>query len=126
MTTFLPHSCVYALLAAPLLTSSWVYAQTLPDAGSVRQQIEGGQRLPIPALQAPAAGAPAVVVEPVGPSVTLKTIRFEGNTVLDGVQLAAITAPWLARPLGFAELEQAARAVTEAYRQAGYLARAEF
>ncbi len=98
----------------------------VPDAGSVMQQIEGGQRPKPPTLQrqptAPAgpSGAPA------GRSVTLSAIRFQGNTVVPTAQLEVLVAPWLGQPLAFSELEQMARAVTAAYRQAGYLARAEF
>lgn len=105
-------------LAAPLL------AQTPPDAGVLRQQIERetGTRLP-------PRGAPLKPVEtaplslPGGVTVTVKEFRFAGNTLLASASLAPVVAPWLNRPLGLAELEEAAAAVANAYREAGWIVR---
>lgn len=108
------------------ICSNAVLAQSLPDAGSVLQQIEGRQRPPPPELRRAPTTPTGPVAAPGGPTVTLRAIRFDGNTVLDTAQLERLVAPWLGQALAFAELEQAARAVADAYRQAGYLARAEF
>lgn len=101
-------------------------AQSPPTGGTLLQQVEPGktpalpraERPPVPAV-APAAAAAA------GPSVRVVAFRFSGHTLLGEDQLQAAVAPWLGRPLGFAELGQATAAVTEAYRQAGWLARAD-
>ncbi len=110
-----------------MLIASTAHGQpAAPDAGSVLQQIEGGQRPPVPTLQRPPAVPGAPPPAPEGTTVQLSAIRFEGNTVLDSGALSDLVAPWLARPLRLGELQQIARSVAEAYRQAGYLARTAF
>ena len=58
-----------------------------------------------------------------GASVTVRAFRFAGNQLLSDAQLAPVVAPYLNRPLTFNELQQAAAAVGEAYRAAGWIVR---
>lgn len=110
-------------LASP---AALLHAQTLPDAGALRQQIE---REFAPAL--PAQGRPLLPAEtppapgPAGATLTVHDFRFEGNTLLTREQLLAAVRPFLGRPIGFAELQQAAQAVAEAYRRSGRVVRAD-
>lgn len=118
-------SYLYALALLPLgLLPSGGHAQTPPDAGSLMQQMEQSRpSLPttppgpeISPLPAPMRGLP-------GASVTVRTFRFVGNQLLSDAQLAPVVAPYLNRPLSFNELQQAAAAVGEAYRAAGWIVR---
>lgn len=102
-----------------------VHAQTSPDAGTLLQQLERDRGSPLPKRISPAMpAAPAPLKSLPGATVTVKGFRFSGNTLLTAEQLTPIVAPWLHRPLGFAELQQAADAVARAYREAGWIVRA--
>ena len=110
-------------VAALVAVVSSLHAQTTPDAGALRQQIESllpralpGEKQPLPALPQEYKPAP-------GLAVTVKQFRFAGNTLLTAEQLAPAVAAFLDRPLDFAGLQQAAAAVGEAYRAAGWLVR---
>lgn len=108
------------LLALPMTAQ----AQTPADAGSLRQQIERGQPQLLPREALPAKPLePAPLKAPAGLSVTVKEFRFAGNTLMSAAQLAPAVAPYLDRPLGLNELNKAAAAVAEAYRQAGWVVR---
>ena len=112
--------------AAPfLLAAGAAYAQVTPDAGALQQQIDQSRRtaLPKPAPRQ-LETAPVPMQSLAGPSVTVNTFKFAGNTLLSSQQLAAVVAPYLNRPLSFRELQAAALAVGSAYREAGWIARA--
>ncbi len=101
-------------------------AQTPPDAGSLRQDIENKDELPKPKqikLGVPKAETEAAVK---GTSVTVTSFYFSGNTTIKTQALKDAVAPLLNRPLTFAELETATTLVAETYRQAGWIARAYF
>lgn len=99
-------------------------AQTQPDAGSLRQQIEQQRSLPMP----PAAPLPRVALPPeiqslAGIKVRTKAFRFAGNTLLGSEQLAQAVADFASRELDFSGLQRAADAVAAAYREAGWIVR---
>lgn len=108
-------------LALPALT----LAQTLPDAGALRQQIERERQPPLPGRATPERPAAPPALKPIeGVSLTVKAFRFAGNTLLSNETLAAAVAGYLGRPLDFAQLQNAAAAVAERYREAGWIVRA--
>lgn len=109
----------HLLLLVPLS----VLAQTAPDAGALRQQIEQHAPTLLPPEQQPLAAPPPEYKPAAGLVVTVKAFQFTGNHLLTDVQLAAAVASYLNRPLDFAGLQQAAAAVSEAYRTAGWLVR---
>lgn len=99
-------------------------AQTQPDAGSLRQQIEQQRSLPLP----PAAPLPRVALPPeiqslTGIRVRTKAFRFAGNTLLSSEQLATAVADFASRELDFSGLQRATDAVAAAYREAGWIVR---
>lgn len=69
---------------------------------------------PIPALPPEAPRAP-------GEGVLVRGFRFEGNSVFDDAELAALTAPWSGRTIRSEELRDARDAVTRHYIEAGYV-----
>jgi len=113
-----------ALLAA--LIQFQTQAQTPPDAGSLRQQIERDRLAPLPPKSAVEKLVPPP--EPMKPAtgmvVTVRQFRFVGNTLLSAEQLSPVVAGYLNRPLDFAQLQEATAAVVKAYRDAGWLVRA--
>ncbi len=121
---FSPYSTLSAAVALSLVAFSAV-AQTAPDAGSLRQQIERDRALPQPRKAAPERPATPEPMQPsAGVSITVKQFRFAGNTLLSAAQLSPPLAGYLNRPLSFTQLEEAAAEVANAYRKAGWLVRA--
>ena len=124
------RSLVSPFRAAPILlwASLWVtplaMAQTLPDAGSLRQQIEQQRELHLPPAVRPERVAPPPEIQaPVGMTIQLQAFRFAGNTLLSAEQLAAVLADRVGRELDFAGLQRATEAVATRYREAGWIAR---
>lgn len=110
--------------ALALLTAGLAQAQTVPDAGALLQQSERS-RVPAPPKAGPALQvAPAPLRALSGATVTVSAFRFQGNTLLSSKELATVVAPFLNRPLDFAQLQDAAVAVAAAYRKNGWIVRA--
>jgi hemolysin activation/secretion protein len=116
-------AALFPFLAAALFPGL-VRAQTVPDAGSVLRQIEQERRNPLPAQSAPLFMPPAPMQSLPGATVTVSAFQFAGNTLLTATQLESSVAGFLARPIGFADLQDAAVAVANRYRQAGWVVRA--
>lgn len=102
---------------------SSAYAQTAPDAGALRQQIERQLPQALPGETKPLTALPPEYQPASGMSVTVKEFRLAGNTLVSAEQLTPAVKPFLNRPLDFSGLQQAAAAVGEAYRAAGWLVR---
>ena len=112
---------IAATIALALFASS-IAAQSTPDAGSLLREAEKQQpRLPQPAPQA----MPQVPLAPDANAlrVRVKAFRISGNTLVAEPELQAVLAPWVGKESTFAELQQAANAVAEAYRRHGWFAR---
>lgn len=100
-------------------------AQTLPDAGALQKQAEQGLKsLSPPATIKRHEALPVPMVRADAATVTVTQFKFAGNTLLSDSQLHEVIAPYLNRPLTFLELQQAADAVGNAYREAGWAVRA--
>ncbi len=111
--------------ALSLLAASLAQAQSLPDAGRLQQQIEREQQPVLPPKLPPAAAILPPKMRPLsGQTLTVAQFKFAGNTRLTAEQLGAAVAPFLNRVLDFAQLEAAASAVANAYRDAGWVVRA--
>ena len=112
---------VLVAIALALFASS-IAAQSAPDAGSLLREAEKqAPRLPQPAPQ-------AVPQAPLAPDanalrVQVKAIRISGNTLSAEPELQAVLSPWVGKESSFAELQQAANALAEAYRRHGWFAR---
>lgn len=101
------------------------FAQTPPDAGVLQQQIERERAIELPKKIAPEKPVqPPPMRAPTGLVVTVKQFRFAGNTLLNSEQLSRTVAEFLDRPLDFNQLQTAAAAVAEAYRESGWVVRA--
>ena len=114
-----------AVSATLLALAPQAQAQTPPDAGALRQQIEREQAPRLPRKTAPEVPATPAPMRPVsGISVTVREFRFAGNTLISAEQLAPVVAAYLNRPLDFAQLQAAASVVANAYHDAGWIVRA--
>jgi hemolysin activation/secretion protein len=122
MTTLRGLPGALALLLAG--AGAAAFAQTPPDAGALQQQIERDLQRPLPEVQKPVVPArPAEAPAPSGVTVTVSAFEFKGNTKLPTEKLQAVTARFVGRPLSFAELQNVAAAVADAYRAAGFVVR---
>ncbi len=99
-------------------------AQTLPDAGSTRQQIElfREQRLP-QAVRPPPVAPPPEIQPQDGVTVNVKSFHLAGHRLLSTEELMPALGEFVGRTLDFAGLQRATDAVAAAYRQSGWLAR---
>lgn len=120
------HTYLLTLMLTTLLPHGTASAQTPPDAGSLLQQIEKDPRRVVPGAGV-APTTPAAPVTKAAPAltVTVSAFRFEGNRLLGSDALASRLATFLDRPLDFAALQTAADAVAQAYRDAGWIVRAD-
>jgi hemolysin activation/secretion protein len=110
-------------LASACVPAAW--AQTQPNAGSILQQTEQElQRQSPPAMRQRREAPPAPMVKLGEATVTVSAFQFEGHTLLSAAQLHEAVAPYLGRLLGFTQLQQAADAVANTYREAGWIVRA--
>lgn len=112
----------------PLLAAMGLHvhsqAQSMPDAGSLRQQIEQQRTLPLPqAAPQPRLAPPPEIKPHDGMSVRVQSFRFAGNTLLSAEQLTTALTKLAGREHDFAGLQRAADAVAAAYREAGWLVR---
>ena len=111
-------------LAVAGMTGLHAWAQALPDAGSIRQQIEPSRALPLPPAAPPQRVAPTPEIKPpVGMTVNVKSFQLLGHRLLSTEELMPALAEFVGRTLDFAGLQRATDAVAAAYRESGWLAR---
>ena len=103
---------------------SYPSAQTLPDAGSTRQQIEMNREQRLPQAVRPVPVRPPPEIQPrAGVTVNVKSFQLLGHRLLSTEELMPALAEFVGRTLDFAGLQRATDAVAAAYREAGWLAR---
>jgi hemolysin activation/secretion protein len=110
-------------LATAMACAGIASAQSAPDAGALQRQIEQEQRKALPQKAAPQLELPAPMQALGTTSVIVKEFHFAGNTLLTSARLTRATAEFVNRPLDFAGLQNAARAVAVVYRNAGWVVR---
>lgn len=125
--------CVFILttITIALLAACWpssAQAKTPTDAGVLQQQIERDTlpAVPLRPLR-PATGtdvAPDIAPAKGEPTVVVAAFTFQGNTLLDDLQLRVAVAHLVGRPLGYAALQSSADTVADLYRQRGLLVQA--
>ncbi len=98
--------------------------QSAPDAGVLQQQIDRDRTQQLPRKGITPKPAEPAALQPSGASVTVREFRFAGNTLLTAAQLLPVVAEFLNRPLDFTQLQTAAAAIANAYRDAGWIVRA--
>ena len=107
-----------------LLIGAAAHAQGAPDAGALQQQIDRNRFISLPpksTLLTPEKQDSTTAAS--GLSVKLKSIQFQGNTLLSAAQLTPSVASFLNRDLDYVQLQAAAAAAATAYREAGWVVR---
>lgn len=105
-----------------IFSASTALSQTIPDAGSLlREQERQRPELPKPAPQA-VPQAPAQLKKS-DLRVTVKAFKITGNSLIAEPDLQAVLTPWIGKEAGYAELQEALNAISEAYRKRGWFAR---
>jgi len=104
------------------LLSVGAHAQTIPDAGALMRQTEQmtRQNQLQQAAQRRAALPPAAVFNE-STSVQVERFKFSGNYLLSQAQLQSVVGPFANRALNQHDLQHLTDAVSDAYRQAGWL-----
>ena len=95
------------------------------DAGSLLRQAEQNLK-PAKATKkrAPRKAAPTVAAQPTEATVRINAFAFKGNTLLSSEALQTALASFTNRALTLAQLKEAADAITNTYREAGWTVRA--
>lgn len=120
----IPRRWLSIVLAVAGMTGLHAWAQALPDAGSIRQQIEPSRALSLPPAAPPQRIAPTPEIKPpVGMTVNVKSFQLSGHRLLSTEELMPTLAEFVGRTLDFAGLQRATDAVAAAYRESGWLAR---
>ena len=102
-----------------------VRAQTAPDAGALRQQLDNERKPALPQRAAPLQAADKEPLTlPEGATITVDAFRFEGNTLIDAGRLQPLVQGYTGHPIHFADLQRATQAVAAAYREAGWIVQA--
>ena len=116
------YSALMALFA-PFVSVSM--AQTVPDAGSLRENLEQGREASLPRKAVPIQQAEPAAMRPLfGVVITVKQFHLVGNTLISAEQLQQALAAYLNRPLDYTQLQAAAAAVANVYRASGWIVRA--
>lgn len=117
-----PQRPLILLLAAAFGSLTFAAHAASPDAGALLRQTEQTQKPlnPLPDVKHRAAPPPPMVKLGEA-SVTVKNFVFAGNTLVSHDDLAQALASYLHRPLNFSELQAAAAAIAQTYRDAGWL-----
>jgi hemolysin activation/secretion protein len=112
------------MCATALAATVAAEAQTVPDAGTVLQQIEQQRRPALPPKSAPLLLPPPPMESIGGATVTVTSFAFAGNTLMSSKLLSRAVSGFVGRPLTFADLQNAAVAAANAYRRAGWVVKA--
>jgi hemolysin activation/secretion protein len=97
---------------------------TQPDAGSLRQQIEGNRAIELPKRLLPdsSAGAQPLAQPLQGPVLPIQRFRFSGNTLLTQADFEPLLAQFAAQPMDLQRLRDVLTAqVAELYRSKGWV-----
>ncbi len=123
MVTLRGHAVRMLLLGMGLCTHAAVYAA--PDAGSLLPPAprEWPAPRPSPKLQLPDAPQ-TPEPNPAIPVVHIIGFVLEGEEIISDAEFSAAVAPFISRPINYADLRAAAQAVAWAYRQAGWVVNA--
>jgi len=114
-----------AALALLLAASASAGAQTMPDAGAfMRQSEQMFKQSQQQRIQTQRTSLPPELVVTDATLVTAQRFKFNGNQLLTTGHLQAVAAPFTNRPLNQHDLQQLNHAVSEAYRQAGWVVQA--
>ena len=117
---------VFIFFVMILATPAFFHAYSQEPSGEVLKQLEKKETLPkeepekeVPVIKKQEEKeAPQVTG---GPKVYIKAFKIEGATIFDQANLNTVISSYQEKELTLSEINQAADAITAAYRQRGYL-----
>jgi hemolysin activation/secretion protein len=93
-----------------------------PDAGQTLESLRPAPNLPAErASPLPREENRPALTAPAGQTVTVRAIRFSGNSAIPEAELQALVQDAIGKALSLADLNELARRVTATYRARGYL-----
>lgn len=118
------HSTIALLLISNFIPLAQAAPPQIPNSGLLMRESR-----PLPELP---KSKPQVEIENIeqqrppmkaqdGLQITVQTFRFTGNTQISNNELQALLSKYKGHPIGFNELQAAAKIISEYYRQAGFL-----
>jgi len=112
------------LLAALLLITPSIHAQSPPGADVLQRESEGALQPLRPKPPAVASPAPRALDENAKATrITIRAIRIDGASLISSSELETLVADRIGQSLTLAELEHTAQRIAEHYRQRGWFAR---
>lgn len=104
-------------------------AHSQEPSGEVLKQLEKKDTLPKkqgpskpPVIEKQEKVRTEAILEATGPKIFVKTVKIQGAVLISQATLSAITDKYQNKELTLAEINEAAEAITGAYRQKGWLA----
>lgn len=119
--------CALTVIAILLGLTKSAFAESIPDAGGVRKQMEQELAAPVPRDTIPDLPKPPVKKKPkkkTSEKVTVQHFRLVGNTAVPESEIQGAIQSYLNRPLTFEELQAVPTLIMEIYQKAGWMARA--
>lgn len=107
------------------LVRQLAWSEVIPDAGSLRREIEQEKKRLEPQPPKPVIDNESQSVANTSSKLSVKVdnFLFTGNTLVESEDLQQALVTFRNRPLSFADLEAATARVAEVYRQEGWIAR---
>ena len=103
--------------------SAVAYAVDMPDAGSLQQQLdrEKIKQIPKPLIKEEEKKTVSPTSSQV--NVLIKSVTFNGNTLISNTQLNLIVKSYINQTLNFSDIQDMVAKVANYYRESGWLAR---
>lgn len=100
-----------------------VFAQSVVDAGAIQQEIEREKKVELPSEKKLDSLPPAPMRSVTGIEITVKKFQFLGNTLIKSERLNDVVKEFSNKAVDFSQLQAAAAAVANLYREEGWVVR---
>ena len=122
------YNCLYktqtAVIVFASLFANLAYADTPPDAGSIRRGIESDLKQFVIPLSLPNVETELQSeVKPGGVQFTLTSVVVSGNSALSDEEVNVVAKPYLNHPIDFSQIQAMTYAIEVAYRATNHVAR---
>ena len=115
----------FFVLCSCCLSPFSLHAQTLPDAGSLLQPLESNRPAALPKdARKPTQTAPPELLRSDGTQeVLVQSFSNQGNQMLSDAQVQLLLKPYVGQKLSYLGLQQLTAKISQAYSDAGWVAR---
>lgn len=112
---------LHCLLAVSFHSYGHAQVQSLPDAGSVREQLTQAPPVPPRPVELFLEGQPLLPEDQGGMKFRVNSVVLDGNTVVETAELQAAIAADLGQEVDFGGLRAIVNKVSQVYRNRGYI-----